>query len=155
MASEKHLSILRQGVKIWNSWREENPSIKPDLSEANLIRADLGGAYLRETDLTRANLSAADLRESNLSRSDLSGADLGWANLREADLSGADLSRADLSEADLWKANIERAKFEGAKLEKAVFVQTNLTYVADLTQEQIDLAIIDKTSQLPDYLRSA
>ena len=62
MANEEHLKILKQGVKAWNLWREENPNISPDLS----------GAYLSGADLSRANLigadlSVADLRGANLS----------------------------------------------------------------------------------------
>jgi hypothetical protein len=52
MADQSHLDILQQGVEAWNSWRERNPSIKPDLcgeplSEADLRDADLSGAVLR------------------------------------------------------------------------------------------------------------
>jgi hypothetical protein len=30
MANEEHLAILRQGVAVWNAWREANPDIQPD-----------------------------------------------------------------------------------------------------------------------------
>ena len=46
MADQSHLEILQQGVEAWNSWRERNPSIKPNLSEADLSEADLSGARL-------------------------------------------------------------------------------------------------------------
>ncbi len=60
-------------------------------------------------DLRRANLSGADLREANLMRADLSGADLREADLREADLWRANLREADLREADLSGADSRRA----------------------------------------------
>ena len=50
MASEEHLQIIRQGVKVWNEWRKKNPELKPDLSVADLRRANL----------TAANLGLAD-----------------------------------------------------------------------------------------------
>jgi hypothetical protein len=31
VANEEHLAILKQGVEVWNKWREKNPEIKPDL----------------------------------------------------------------------------------------------------------------------------
>jgi hypothetical protein len=34
MINPEHLAILKQGVEIWNKWREENPDIMPDLSWA-------------------------------------------------------------------------------------------------------------------------
>lgn len=52
MANEEQLSILRQGVKIWNTWREENPLIRVDLSGT-----DLSGAKFSFVNLSDANLS--------------------------------------------------------------------------------------------------
>ena len=37
MADLQQLTLLRQGVKQWNSWREEYPEIHPDLSDAVAI----------------------------------------------------------------------------------------------------------------------
>jgi hypothetical protein len=36
MANQEHLAILRQGVQAWNTWREANPEIRPDLREAEI-----------------------------------------------------------------------------------------------------------------------
>ena len=44
MANEEHVALLRQGVNVWNAWREKEPSIRPDLSGANLTEANLGQA---------------------------------------------------------------------------------------------------------------
>lgn len=41
MANPEHLEILKQGVAVWNEWREANPLVRPDLSDAKLQRADL------------------------------------------------------------------------------------------------------------------
>jgi hypothetical protein len=34
MANPEHVEILKQGIKVWNMWRRENESIKPDLTGA-------------------------------------------------------------------------------------------------------------------------
>ena len=78
MANEEHLSSLKQGVKVWNSWRRDNPDIRPDLSGANLSEANLSGA----------NLSVAQVHGANLVGAITSG-----VNLRGAILIGALLSR--------------------------------------------------------------
>jgi uncharacterized protein YjbI with pentapeptide repeats len=69
MANEEHRALLREGVRNWNTWREENGNIRPDLS-----RVDFNGASLM-----RADLRGTDLREAALN----------WASLRGTDLGGA------------------------------------------------------------------
>jgi hypothetical protein len=114
MANEEHLEILRQGVEVWNRWREENPNIRPDLRGA-----DLGGAHLFGADLREADLRGADLIKADLSGADLRGANLILAILILADLRGADLRGADLFFADLFFADLRGADLRGADLRKA------------------------------------
>jgi uncharacterized protein YjbI with pentapeptide repeats len=77
MSNDKHVAILKQGVDAWNSWRDANPNIFPDLSKENLTNAHL----------PRANLFGATLIEANLTGADLSRAKLNFANLIGAKLS--------------------------------------------------------------------
>jgi uncharacterized protein YjbI with pentapeptide repeats len=133
MANQSHLNILVQGVEDWNSWKQRNLSIRPDLSGANLQGANL----------SRASLSGTNLQEANLSRADLSGAsftnqhgahiygpygsDLSRANLQEADLHRASLSKARLLGANLHRANLHRAYLSGAYLSGAYLQEANLS----------------------------
>jgi hypothetical protein len=71
VADEEHVKILRQGVQVWNAWRNANPALRPDLVEANLRDADLNHANLRGANLGGADLSKADLRESDLHSANL------------------------------------------------------------------------------------
>lgn len=82
MANPEHLKIIKQGVEVWNEWREKNPAITPDLSRADLIRANLSGA-----DLRRANLGEAILSQATLIGTHLSGANVGWTIFADIDLS--------------------------------------------------------------------
>jgi Pentapeptide repeats (8 copies) len=136
MADQEHLKIIRQGIDVWNDWREMNLKERADLSEADLLGANLSGADLRKADLRGANLSHADLlgaflseaflSEANLTGAFLSGATLRGAHLfgailreahlRETDLSGAFLGGADLSEADLRGAYLSRPDLSRAHL---------------------------------------
>src|SRR5713101_6072795 len=152
MANQEQLDLLKQGREVWNTWRKQHPSLRPDLSEANLSDADLsfatqGGAILREvfdwgTDLSEANLSGADLSGANLS-----GANLRQANLRQANLSGASLSRAYLSYADLNGANLSGANLSDAELERVELSGANLSganlrgaELAEVSLEETDLS---------------
>jgi hypothetical protein len=48
MANEEQLSILKQGVDVWNKWRAENPDVDIDLSGAELNESKLNRASLVE-----------------------------------------------------------------------------------------------------------
>jgi hypothetical protein len=131
MANPEHLKILLEGVEVWNQWREDNPEVIPDLSEANLSEANLLRADLREANLSGTNLIKADLRlanliDANISRAILIGADLDGADLFLAELIGADLSKAILSEAMLSEANLSEANLSGADLYTARLIDTKL-----------------------------
>jgi hypothetical protein len=75
MANEKHLSLIKRGVEVWNKWRKKYPEVIPDLKGADLRKLDLSGA-----DLRRANFDDADLSKSDLSNADLRGVDFRGAN---------------------------------------------------------------------------
>ena len=34
--NEEHLQIIRQGVEVWNEWRQKNPELRPNLNGAIL-----------------------------------------------------------------------------------------------------------------------
>jgi Pentapeptide repeats (8 copies) len=127
MADQLHLDILQQSVESWNSWRDRNPSIEPDLSQAYL-----SGAYLREAKLGGADLSQAHLNEAYLPGAGLSQAKLSLANLHKANLLGADLSEANLSrtylaEAKLGEADLSRANLANVNLATAYLYEANLS----------------------------
>ena len=100
MANQEYVEILKQGVEVWNKWREENRDVRPDLI----------GAYLSGANLIEANLSGVDLSGADLSRAFLLGANLGGTFLLGTNLSGANLRGADLSGAkDLTQEQIDSA----------------------------------------------
>jgi uncharacterized protein YjbI with pentapeptide repeats len=147
MANE-HLDILKQGVEVWNKWREGQREIRANLSwvvgvfDANLSEVDLSGADLSGADLSEANLSRAYFWRANLWKANLNEANLSEANFWEAslidtDLSGANLSKANLSGAslsgvDLSRANLTEADFGGAYISATVFGDVDLSTVKGL-----------------------
>lgn len=160
MADDKLISILAEGVEIWNKWRRENPG-HIDLSRADLFGIGYRGdeplwkgyiTNLAGVDLSNAELDRAFIESVNLSGADLSGATLSRTNLRRANLSGANLSGADLYEADLYQANLAGASLKNARLTRARLVEVDLSN-ADLENSNIygiaawDLTVNEKTNQ--------
>ena len=159
MADKEHVEILKQGADVWNSWREKNPEVKPDLSQLKLINADLSranlnGADLRRADLSKAQLShasffGANLESATLILADLLGAVLNDANLRGASffgaflfgtrMKGANLDGANLLGTTLMGADLSGAKLTGAHLMAANFHEANLTG-ADLSGSDLTAA---------------
>jgi len=146
MANQEQLEILKQGVRVWNKWREENPNVeidlsKADLHEAHLVKVDfhraiLGGTNLRESDLREANFYKADLHGANLRRVNLYKASLVEADLSEASLGRADLRRTNLDKADLSKANLFRTDFRNASLSEADLSKADLNE-ANLSETEL------------------
>lgn len=134
MAEQYQLKLLYEdSVKTWNKWREENPNILADLSQADLSHTNLNAANLSKVNLLAANLSHTNLIQANLIQTNLVVADLREANLRKAnlrvaDLREANLRRANLSGADLRGANLSRADLQGADLRGADLMGANLSY---------------------------
>ncbi|MBP0017956.1 MAG: pentapeptide repeat-containing protein [Cyanobacteria bacterium SBLK] len=134
MAKREQLARLLRSVEEWNQWREENPSVRVDLSRADLSRADLSGVNLSSTNLWNANLRnanlsnaylrgarfrSANLWNANLRNANLSYAYFGGANLRNANLGGAELGGAELGGADLGGADLREAKLDEFNLKNA------------------------------------
>ena len=135
MAKREHLSLIKQGITVWNKWREDNPREKPDLSGADLV-----GAKLNEVNLSKANLQRADFNMADLRAAYLRDADLFMTNLMTADLTEADLTEASLMQADLYGADLSKANLSGADLSSAVLWKTNLRE-ANLSETEVGESI--------------
>jgi uncharacterized protein YjbI with pentapeptide repeats len=126
MTNLEQLEILKQGVRVWNRWRAENPGVDINLSGSDLYGVDLGGANLNGANLERAFLEKANLVKADLLGANLSQANLIDARLFEANLTGANLSRANLFGADLMGANLSAADMTGATLANAILANARI-----------------------------
>nr|VFK68038.1 MAG: Pentapeptide repeat-containing protein [Candidatus Kentron sp. UNK]VFK71912.1 MAG: Pentapeptide repeat-containing protein [Candidatus Kentron sp. UNK] len=126
-----------------------------NLQEAHFEGINLMDAYLERSHLLGIHLEEAYLWEANLNRSLLFDAHLNNAELRGAYLQRSICQRADLRGTDLRKAHLEGANLQDAHLEGAFLWEahlegTNLSGAKGLTQAQIDDAILDEHTELPE-----
>lgn len=105
-----------------------------------------------EAQLAHERGKVIDLSGTDLRGADLGGATLARANLERADLRKASLALANLQEGNLKGAKLEGAILEGANLEGANLQRANLLGVTGLTQDQLDKAVTDECTILPEEL---
>lgn len=93
MANKEHLSILKQGIAVWNEWKVQNPKVQVDLSNTNLSSADLSDAILTGVNLNGSDLSYADIIGANLSDASLTGTNFSYARVGYTKFGNNDLSK--------------------------------------------------------------
>lgn len=130
------------------------PAVQLDrvnLADADLSKADLRAAILRECNVARSNFRSALLKGANLARvagqhADFSYADLSTGCAKQADFQsasfvGASLAGAMLAEANFKHANLTYASFQAADLRKADLRHTAIEgasfSAADLSQAEL------------------
>ncbi|MBN1453084.1 MAG: toll/interleukin-1 receptor domain-containing protein [Anaerolineales bacterium] len=153
MADQEQLGILKQGVDVWNKWREDNFGIEIDLSSAELTESNLAGvnlhnAYLRDAIIIRVNLTRSILLGADLSRAILTGANLARANLVGANFTSADLDGADLRESSLIGADLTETQLDGVNFSNAAFGRTTLVTLNLSQALNLDKAIHRTASAL-------
>jgi uncharacterized protein YjbI with pentapeptide repeats len=136
MANELHLQILQQGTEAWNEWRDRNPEIQPDLSDA-----ELGQKKLSKVNFRNVNLTFADLTDADLSGAILSDAHLVGASLEYACLAGASFKHSIMNMADFMYADLSSTALHYCIMLEANFICANLTnanlYLADLREARL------------------
>src|ERR687890_1441621 len=144
---------------------EQKRTVMQFLYQADLINKDNPRIRLFYADLTSANLKGSDSQENkfvlenvNLRGVNLADADLEYISMKGSNLSNShlvntDLSNADLSDANLYHAYLDNVDLSGANLSDADLSDLDLRNDTGLTQEQIDEAIGNERTQLPDDLQ--
>jgi uncharacterized protein YjbI with pentapeptide repeats len=150
MADQEHLDILKQGVDVWNEWRRKTSDkwfdlSQTDLSEINLLGANLRQGTLRGANLSRAYLNGAELSWTDLSETKMRKADLRFVHAVNAHFCGADLRDSIFFEANLGEANFYKANLSGVALTNANLSGTILAD-ADLSNANLREASLVRTN---------
>lgn len=108
MANPDHVNVMKTGPSKWNSWRDANPTIEPDLSDARF----------EGNELYEANKESYDLHGVNCKDTMFLGVFLNNANFKKANLINTYFTNSYLENADFrYVRDLEEADFSGAKIE--------------------------------------
>ena len=126
---------------------------KANLSQAILYDANLEGTVLCDANLTGAVLCDANLEGSILCDANLEEANFEGSNLQDTNLIGSNLQRAKLAGANLESALLSTANLQEANLQEANLCGANLSGSENVESQQIEQAIGDRTTILPENLK--
>ena len=139
MANPEHLAILEQGAEVWNKWRDDNPTIQPDLKACFLKDYNLSKINFSYTNLCEALILESNLIEATFYKANLTNANLGKSRADKAYFVEANLEKASLPRTRLIDADLSRAKLNFAILRKANLTNVNL-FLTDLTKANLTKA---------------
>lgn len=142
-SAPRHLNLTRAYLVD----ADPDPSPRRDYEGAKLSRAKLSWSDLKEANLKETLLFGAKLKGAFLCGANLEGATLHEANLQGAYLDGVNARGCRFGKADLRGASLVGTELEGANL-----LAADLSTVIGLTQEQLNSAIGDTETKIPEGL---
>jgi uncharacterized protein YjbI with pentapeptide repeats len=94
--------------------------VRVNLTNANLVGADVSGAWVRrstlnETDFENADFSYASISKGHLKASNLEGTDLSNTHFYKVNLHETNFIGAEVNATDFWKSELDEAKFDGVR----------------------------------------
>jgi hypothetical protein len=139
----QHVAKIKEGVAVWNEWREKNLNIEPNFSHADLSGLDLRGI---------------DLRGAGLFKTNFSGSTLVGANLRQTRMVGTNFQDANLTAANVYGTSVWDVNLIGAKQSDLVITPPGHTTITvdDLEVAQLIYLLINnrKIRQVIDTITS-
>jgi hypothetical protein len=130
--NKEHYKIIKQGVRVWNAWREEHPDVVPDLEGVNLKGANLSRVNLNGANLCEATVADAYIKFANLDNTTLNFVDLSETIIIETSLNGANLCGTGLENTCFIDANLYEADFFQTALYMTCFSNVDLSSVKGL-----------------------
>jgi uncharacterized protein YjbI with pentapeptide repeats len=121
--------------------------------------AELGRANFAQAVLTGASFAKAEVNRSTFEGADLTGADMSKAELARTSFKGAkagggNFSYSNLARVDLRGVPLPGVKLTGTYLYLTLVAGADLSQVAGLKQEQLDLACGSPETKLPPGLKA-
>jgi uncharacterized protein YjbI with pentapeptide repeats len=144
MANREHIKILKQGVKVWNKWRKDNPKIVPDLSNYDFEEIHFDGIDFKNVDLehsmffnsslTRTLFSESNLHFTTFSDVNLSGSNFGFTTLRQVFFSDVYINYSILHYAIFYHVKFKNVDFAFAYMGDTALIGCDLSETVNLDE---------------------
>jgi hypothetical protein len=148
--------VLQDASQPWEDLVTRSPDIQAILSvlarRDPVPGAEIGLGQYAPVDLGFTDLRGADFKKGHFEQANLYGARLESASLAETHLEGANLDNAHLEGAYLEGAALRGAYLGNTHLEGTILRGVDLQETIGLSKEQIELAVGDGTTLLPENL---
>lgn len=160
MAVQEHVELFKKGSQVWNTWRDETPDIRPDLSDIdfekdvhsyeslydmpeytgyNLSYMNLNRITARNSYFIRCFFAGSDLHFSDICFSFFQNCSFEGASLAVTKIGSAEFHECNFTNSDLSYCSAEETNFFGSK-----FISTKLSNMSlvktDFTDTEIDEA---------------
>lgn len=158
MANSEHVKIFKQGAKVWNEWRAANPTVRPDLSDANFesdlhtYKSTYDCPEFTGYDLSRSNLNRIVARNSSFTNCFIAGSDINFSDLCFSSFNDCIFNEASIAVSKIGSASFNKCDFENANLsyctaEETSFwgsrlISTNLSHMS-LVKTDLSNTVID------------
>lgn len=144
------LDVLARRARHWETKDQVLDLIRVNLRRYQVIDGHFENAYLTHSRLDWSSLNGAHLEGALLFNSHFEKAFLVGANLEGADLEEVHFEGARLIDANFKNSKLTGTHFDNAQLLDAHFEGVDMSTATGLTQEQINLAIVDEQTRLPN-----
>ena len=123
MANARHLAELHKGIEAWNSWRDNNLSIIPDLSSENELNpthpfaiVDSLGGNFKEVNFRGSQFENVSISEANCVGANFSGTRLTKVDTTNTNFDSANFADARFTDCDLRTCSIQKTEFKNTRL---------------------------------------
>ena len=148
------IKLLNCEAEVWDKWRDDNPSIRPDLCGIDLSGKDLSGRDFHYVNFQNAILIGTNLSDCNLSSANFTSAQMQNCTINHTLAEWADFSDACLDNATLMGSSFEKARMERVSMHKVNAARSSFE-MAILDMANLGGAYLSSTSFLGACLRGA
>ncbi|NOT09431.1 MAG: pentapeptide repeat-containing protein [Gemmatimonadales bacterium] len=124
MAEKSHLELFKEGPGIWNRWRQQEPNVRPDLSDVDFER----DIFEKRSFYDTPAFSTFNLTGTNLNRISARNSSFLACVFDECSIYHSDLCYSSFDLCSFRGSSLRVSKLGSAQFDECVFEGTDLSY---------------------------